>query len=454
MRATRSAKENGKIMLWQMKKILQCHFPDLTDRLSSLDDPRKVMQYTIEEMVMAALVLFILKSKSRNDFNLKSNEIHFQENYYRIFRLNLPGMDAVNELLEKIEPHELEALNCHFVSALIKKRVFHNSRFFGKYFYIAVDGSGAYNWGDTPPKEILPYALKRESSKGTVSYTGQILVAVLVCSNGMYIPFVTEWIANDGQKYEKQDCEMKAFKRLAAKLKEYFPKLNICILADGLYSNVTIMDICQQNGWKFITVFKDGNLPSVWEEVNSLLSISQKGCNREQEQRSYPYWIKRNYQWIKDLPYQKHTIHWMECVQETTNSETQEKKESRFVFLTNLDVNYKNVVDILMAGRARWWIEEHFNTLKNRGGALHHKFNRKNFDALKNWHSVRQLACMMIQLLQHTQELQLLKKQKGMKMTWQQLWDDLCTLFKIHEIEEIIAEIDIWCSKKRQVRLE
>ena len=31
---------------------------------------------------------------------------------------------------------------------------------------------------------------------------------------------------------------------------------------------------------------------------------------------------------------------------------------------------------------SRWSIEDHFNTQKNRGGKLHHKFNRNNFNAI------------------------------------------------------------------------
>jgi hypothetical protein len=97
-------------MLWQIKKVLHCHFPDLYDRLSCLCDPRKSVAYTIEELIMASIMLFLLKCDSRNDFNLKSSDETFRRNYYRLFRLHLPGMDAVNELFEKMDTKELEQL--------------------------------------------------------------------------------------------------------------------------------------------------------------------------------------------------------------------------------------------------------------------------------------------------------------------------------------------------------
>ena len=441
-------------MLWQIKKVLHYHFPDLSTRLSCLCDPRKGIKYTIEELVMASIVLFLFKCDSRNDFNLKSRDILFAQNYYRMFRLHLPGMDAVNELFEKMDTKELEDIRCFFISALIDKRVFQKIRIFGKYFYVAIDGTGAYNWGDTPPEEIIPYALKKESRKGAVSYTGQVLEAVLICSNGMYIPLVTEWIANDGQKYDRQDCELKAFKRLAVRLKEYFPRIDICMLADGLYSNVSMMDVCRNNEWSFITVFKDGNLSSVWQEVESLLPLVKKDCTRQQFLADSTRWITRSYRWVKDIPYQKHNIHWVECVQETVHRETGVKNKNRFVFLTNMEVNHRDIPSIIMAGRARWGVEEMFNSQKNRGGALHHKFNRKNFDALKNWHSVRQLAAMMLQLIIHTRELQQLKAESEIKITWKELWKNLNAFLTMCLAEEVIAEFEIWSKVRRQVRLE
>ena len=104
-------------------------------------------------------------------------------------------------------------------------------------------------------------------------------------------------------------------------------------MADGLYSNVSLMNICRDQGWQFITVFKDGNLPSVWSEVESLLPLSGGADSLQKQFCDSTHWITHHYRWIKDIEYQKHSIS-----------------------------------SILMAGRARWSIEDHFNTQKNRGG--------------------------------------------------------------------------------------
>jgi len=475
-----SARESSRIMLWQIKKILHCHFPDLSRRLLGLCDPRKAEQYTIEELVMAAIVLFLLKCDSRNDFNNKSKDEQFSANYRRMFGLNLPHMDAVNELFEQMLPYEMENIRCRLINALIEKRVFHKIRFFDKCFCIAIDATGVYNWGNNPSDEVREFALtkkygkSKEAEKGKdkqadkgeesdngkesdkkrkISYFSQVLEAVLICKNGTSIPVMTEWIANEGEDYDKQDCESKAFKRLAVRLKKYFPKLNICILADGLYSNISLMDICKEYEWKFISVFKDGNLPNVWKKVESLLPLSKAVKCHTQHTNESNHRIKRTYRWLEGIDYQKHKIVWLECVQESVNMKTGERQENRFVFLTNLEVKESNVISILAAGRARWFIEDHFNTQKNRGGHLHHKFNRKNLFAIKNWHNARQLACAIEELVKHTAELQQLKNE-DQKLTWKTLWENLNSYLTMLSVEVQMTDFEHWSKSQRQVRLE
>jgi len=370
-----------------------------------------------------------------------------------MFRLNLPHMDAVNDLFEKMKPEELEEVRCRLIHNLIEKRVFHKFRFFGSYFYMAVDATGVYNWGNKPCEAVREFALTRESGKGKVSYFTHVLEAVLICKNGTSIPVMSEWIANEGQDYDKQDCELKAFKRMAVRLKKYFPHLNICILADGLYTNVCMMNICEEYDWKFITVFKDGNLPSVWKKIEELLPLAGAAESHQQWLGDSTHRITRRYQWVKNLEYQKYKIVWVECVQETVHRKTGEKKENRFVFLTNQDVNRENVVSILAAGRARWFIEDHFNTQKNREGNLHHKLNRNDFTAIKNWHNIRQLTCMIDELVKHTAELVELKKENE-KLSWKELWRNLNSYLTMRPIENEMALFEQWCESPRQVRLE
>ncbi|QEC72383.1 hypothetical protein FSB73_12560 [Arachidicoccus ginsenosidivorans] len=52
----------------------------------------------------------------------------------------------------------------------------------------------------------------------------------------------SELLSNEGKGfYDKQDCELAAFSRLADQLHKLFPRLPICLHLDGLYANATVM---------------------------------------------------------------------------------------------------------------------------------------------------------------------------------------------------------------------
>ncbi|MDY6826926.1 MAG: hypothetical protein SVV67_07095, partial [Bacillota bacterium] len=44
---------------------------------------------------------------------------------------------------------------------------------------------------------------------------------------------------------------------------------------DGLYANGPVMEICFKHRWKFMIVFKEKSLPSLWREANALSWFSK-----------------------------------------------------------------------------------------------------------------------------------------------------------------------------------
>jgi hypothetical protein len=80
-----------------------------------------------------------------------------------------------------------------------------------------------------------------------------VLEANLAFHNGLSIPLMSEFLSyGEGDPDEhknsdehKQDCERQAFKRLAERLKQYFPRLPVMVLLDGLYPNGPVMEQCR-----------------------------------------------------------------------------------------------------------------------------------------------------------------------------------------------------------------
>jgi len=174
--------------------------------------------YNIEEIVFSAIAVYIFKTGSRNAFN-NLNEGEFAKNFYKAFKFNLPHLDTVDLVIRKISTDELEKLKTHLVRVLIEKKVFNKYKIFGQFYNISVDGTGMMIINEANIKHF-PNALFKIYNKGKknekIVYFINILEAKLVCSNGFFISLATEWIENPTVEYEKQDCELKAFKRLAA----------------------------------------------------------------------------------------------------------------------------------------------------------------------------------------------------------------------------------------------
>ena len=74
----------------------------------------------------------------------------------------------------------------------------------------------------------------------------------------------------------KQDCEIKAFKRLAPKIKARFPKLPIIAAGDALYSKASVLDVCKENSWKYIIRFKKGTIPSLFEDFEEIVELENE----------------------------------------------------------------------------------------------------------------------------------------------------------------------------------
>ena len=79
------------------------------------------------------------------------------------------------------------------------------------------------------------------------------------------------------EEKRRQDCETKALKRLAEKIKKAFPRLPIILLADSLYASEPVMGICRNNGWEFIIWYKTGSIPSITEEYENILEKETSG---------------------------------------------------------------------------------------------------------------------------------------------------------------------------------
>ena len=429
----------------QLYKTIIHFFPDLFERIEEIEDYRNKFEYELVELIVACIFMMMVKSGSRNAFNNYKYTASFEKNYRKLFKMRIPHMDTVNNVMCKIAQNELELLKAHMIRTLLIKKVFHKFRLFNKYFMIAIDGTGIMSFSE----RHCDHCLTKTSKKGKTTYFHNVLEAKLICSNGFAISLMTEWIENPEGDFEKQDAELKAFLRLASKLHKMYPRLPICITADGLYPNQTFFSVCKKYNWRYIVTFKDGNLPSVWNEVKMLREITSDNSYKETKVIKKDR-ICSKYTWINEIDYKGFWVNWIECIETTQQIETQEEKTHRFVHLINMEINRNKAAQISEGGRLRWKIEnEGFNSQKNQGYNLQHKFSRVNLTAAKNYYQCIQIAHLINQLMIFSKEFQGLLKGT---VTIKHLWFVLVCYLISAQIDE--SEIEQLSARRIQVRFE
>lgn len=206
-----------------------------------------------------------------------------------------------------------------------------------------------------------------------------MLEAKLVAPNGFCISLASVWLENNREgQHDKQDCGLAAFKRLAEKLKELYPRLPVLIVADALYANAPVMEICRACLWDYMLVIKDGVLRDLGEEIRLRPDMGTRAG------------LRGSLSWLADLEHSGHRLCWV-CLAEAGN---------RFSWVTNIPTrDSRQAEELVKTGRLRWKIEnEGFNTQKNLGYNLEHRYSRTDYNALKNYYQCLQIAHLIEQL--------------------------------------------------------
>jgi len=254
---------------------------------------------------------------------------------------------------------------------------------FTKLWCIAIDGSQLFSFKEKHCEHCLK---KEHKNKDTgeverTEYYHTVLEAKLVLGD-MVFSILIEFIENENESVSKQDCEINAAKRLMKKLKYKFRKLNICILRDSLYSCESIYELCDEYKWKFIFRFKEGRAKTLWKEIQEIKKIQIDECNT-------------NLNVINEVLYKERLINAVDF------TDISDKIPQNFVFVTNIKLTQKNVLQVVGAGRSRWKIEnEGFNNQKNIRYDIEHACCL-DYKAIKNHYLLIQISDILRQLLEN-----------------------------------------------------
>jgi len=295
---------------------------------------------------------------------------------------------------------KIEQAHVELIRRFIRKKKF--SRYLIDACYpIAVDGTQKLVRSELLSEEWLERLVK-EGKGSKMQYYVYVLEANLAFQNGMVIPLMSEFLdyTEGDTSNDKQDCEQKAFYRLAERLKREFPCLPIMVLLDGLYPNGPIVDNLRKKNWQFMIVLQDDSLPSVWQEFEGLKKLEPESFLKRT-------WGNRrqHFRWVNDIEYyygpnekKRQTVHvvvceesWEEIDKDTCKTVT---KTSRHAWLSSEPLSKKNVHERCNLGaRHRWGIESGFLVEKRHGYQYEHCFSY-NWNAMRGYHYLMRLGHM------------------------------------------------------------
>lgn len=431
----RAIKNQIRNAIKEFLKIQAHYFPDLIEDIKKVMDERNqsYVTYEIEVIIFVMILKNICSIESMQEMNESFNEDTCVKNIYRVLGLEekdyLPHYVTINECLSKLDNKKLEKIRKKMIYGIIRKRSFEYGKFLGEKWLVIVDATQLFSFGERHCEHCLTKTLHKGTPEEKTIYYHQVLEAKLVLGDDMIISLATEFIENPKENASKQDCELTSFTRLAETLKKQYPRLPICLLADSLYANNTVFQICRKNKWDYLIRYKEGSIPSIMEEYREIVSMGEMEesiIDTEEIYRRKPNLKQRlQIRWVNALEYMKHPIHILELKIERAG-----KLYKEFRWLSSMEIKASIAEEMVETGRKRWLIEnEGFNIQKNHRYVITHA-NSLNYNAMKNHYLITQIADILMQMYENGD-----KGIKELKYTIKRISEELLESLRKQELE-------------------
>jgi hypothetical protein len=383
--------------------------PGIIKDFSEIKDPRRTesVKHKLEVIMVYGLLIFLFRFPSRKQANLELTEPLFCRNIQALFpEINsCPHGDTVANVMEKINPMEIQKTHIKMIKDLIKSKKFKQLLIEGN-LPITFDGVEKIKRnGGLLDVNWLERKIGSKDSQTIQQYV-YVVEANITFQNGLTIPLMTEFLYFDGNnKPNKQDCELLGFKRMAKTLKSYFKRQNIVICLDKLYACESVIQQILSYHWEWMTVLPANKLTKINSELaknkpNQIPIPAQCSFNGRKQ---YFYW-KNNIIWksFKKINAVACFETW-EVVDKNTGKIVKEHSEHKWI--TSFKISIKNLHELCnLCARKRWLIEDSNNTEKNRGYSYKHAFSY-GWNGMVCFHYLMRLAHAINALSEFTKKL-------------------------------------------------
>jgi hypothetical protein len=369
----------------------------LTERLRALPDRRdpEACDYSSAALSWTPVLMYLGRLRARRQIRFRLRTSGVRARLEGLCEEGVPAVpdgDTVEDYFATVDPAAMQGIPQAMVRDLLEVRRLEDFRLLGRYYLVTCDLSGHLYLGDRP-SAFTAGCLTQKTDDGRTLYYRPVCEAKLVSRTGLALSIGSEFVENppafDPAK-DTQDSELPAAERLFPRLKRAFPGFAFCALLDSRYCNETGFALCEKNDWRFLITLKEGVLPSVWQEFQTLRRLTP-----ENRLTALVNDVRYEYAWVNGIAYGTRTLNVLEC------RWTDHDGDHCFVWVTDIPISAKNCDPLAQeGGRQRWKTEnEGFRTQKCGGFEMEHAYAKRPTPA-KNFYLLLQVAHILSQMLE------------------------------------------------------
>lgn len=348
---------------------------ELKRTLAGLPDKRtgENTQYSMETIGLSAFAVFFTQSPSFLAHQRAMEQNKSKSNAQTLFQIEkTPCDNHIRDMLDSVEPQEIYPVYDRVYEAFREQGILETFAAVHDTELIALDGTWYFS---SQSKTVhCKNCSTIEHKNGEITHYHSAITPVLVGPGKPYaIPLRPEFIVpQDG--HNKQDCEINAAKRWLDNNGAFYNTGNQTLLGDDLYAHQPFCRRALCNNYHFIFVCKPESHKHLYKWVELLDPGTDIHTVKMRVKNEKNRWENHLYRYANNVPLAEGQgalrVNWCEVTITSKSKQTYHN-----AFITDWEITDKNVVGIVVAGRARWKIEnENNNVLKNRGYHLEHNF--------------------------------------------------------------------------------
>lgn len=347
------------------------------ERLPDGRDPTR-LSYPMRDAAMSALACFFFQDPSLLAFQRRIRSRMGRDNLETMFGVEaIPSDTQLREILDGAPVDPVRRLLGHVFERYRRSgwaAEFKTSRALGGGLYpLILDATDYYASSAIGCQHCLTSTHTKDGKQTTRFRHAMLSATVFKARSHQVLPLDAEPIRNtDGT--EKQDCEINAAKRLLPRVRREHPRLPILVLGDALYAHEPLLAELDRLSMSHLLVVTPGSQPETFDWVEDL---DAKGGWVEHGSWTEGPAAKRrffDYRICRHVPVSQARLAWSNFL-EVWERDREGKVIYHNSWVTDLEVESRNVEEVFWTARGRWKIEnEQFNVHKRGGYELGHNF--------------------------------------------------------------------------------